>query len=99
MEQEDKERNGVIILNSREQYYKYISEKKLSDILSLILELSYSQKLKILQSLETEYDTTIINQALVYFQKKYIDIHRVNFNCIDKTLLCLCRVIKEKGRL
>lgn len=83
----------------RTEYYQYIQNNNIADILSLILDLSFTEKHRILENILKEYTSEECNQALIYYQKKYIELHRVNYNCIDKTLLCLCKLIREKGRL
>ena len=70
----------------RDNYYTFIKQNKLSDILSSIPELSYSYKQKVLSSLLSQYTNEQINAALNIYELNYIRKNRVNLNIIQNTL-------------
>lgn len=74
----------------RDQYIQFILDNKISDILSGIIELSFSQKMFILQELLERYSVNAINIALYIYKKDYIDLKRVKLMLIRNTLKNLC---------
>jgi hypothetical protein len=67
-------------------YFQFIKKNNISDILSLIPELSYSYKKKILSSLLSHYTNEQINRALNIYEINYIKKNRVDLNIIYNTL-------------
>jgi hypothetical protein len=74
----------------RSKYIQFILDNKLSDILSEVYELSYSQKLLILEELLKKYSEHTINIALYVYKKEYIDLNRVKILLIKNTLKNIC---------
>lgn len=74
----------------RSKYVQFILDNKISDILSEIPELSYSQKWAILDELLEKYSEHVINIALYLYKKDYIDLNRVKILLIKNTLKNIC---------
>jgi hypothetical protein len=70
----------------RNEYYKFISENKISDIFISIPEISYSSKLVILERLFTRYTNEQINIALNEYELNYIRKNRVDIKKLYNTL-------------
>lgn len=74
----------------REQYNNLIREKGISNILSYIEDISYSQKLKILNKLLDLYSIEVINISLEEYYIQYILLNRVDNNRIFNTIKGIC---------
>jgi len=81
----------------RQIYYNFIREQNINDILSNIIEISYSQKLKLLQNLQKNFSTKLICMALNEYDMKYIRKNRIQLNILYNTLKGICQRYKEKG--
>lgn len=77
----------------REKYYKLIKDNNINDTLSLITEIPFSTKTRILNRLIKKHSILEINMALNDFKKMY-EINKPNLNFLEKTLEGLCRVNK-----
>ena len=75
----------------RNKYIQFIIDNSIADILSEIYELSYSQKLIILENLLEKYPVEEINIALYIYKKNYIDLNRVRILLIKNTLITIMR--------
>ena len=70
----------------RNEYYKFLSENKISDMMVHIPELSYSQKLRILTSLKENHTNEQINSALNKYEINYVRLNRVDTKKLLNTL-------------
>lgn len=73
----------------RKEYYTFIQEKGIRDFLSLIDEIPYSKKLKIVQNLCSRFTVLSINQAFNDYQINYVK--RIDLRIIEKILIGLCK--------
>lgn len=79
----------------RNEYYEFIRERGISDILSLISDLSFSSKTKILKNILEKYNANSLNYALNNYKINYIDLKRVDLRRISTTLVYFCKLYKE----
>jgi len=70
----------------RSEYYKFLSDNKLSDMFSHIPELSYSYKLIVLKELIAHYTIEQVNMALNEYELNYIKLNRVDIGKLPNTL-------------
>ena len=70
----------------RNEYYKFLSENKITDIFISIPEISYKIKLQILSKLKEQYSTEQINFALNKYEFNYIKLNRVDIKRLYNTL-------------
>ena len=70
----------------RNEYYKFLSENKISDMMIHIPELSYSQKLRVLTSLKENHTNEQINSALNKYEINYVRLNRVDIKKLLNTL-------------
>lgn len=79
----------------RTQYYQYIKDNQLNDILSYITVISFSKKLSILKGLRQDFDSKTIKLALNKYDVEYIKTNRIRINLIYNTLKGICQRIQE----
>lgn len=79
----------------RQQYYEFLLLYGINDTLSYIDELSYSDKMKILQKLLNEFEPPLICKSLNLYYINYIACNRVQINLIYNTLKGICQRTKE----
>ena len=79
----------------REQYYDFLLLYGINDTLSYIDELSYSDKIKILQKLLNDFEPSFICKSLNLYYINYIVHNRVRINLIYNTLKGICQRLKE----
>ena len=90
-------------MTSREQYFDLLKKHRLLDTLSLLDQLSYSEKLRIIENIlfddkgQKQFSSTEINLALQNYELNYIRVHRVNIRALKNTLYGLCKMFREKG--
>lgn len=77
----------------RDKYYSYLREHNLPDVLHDIPELSYSQKLKILERVRSDYDDIIVRLGLNQYHQNYIKKKRVRLEIISNTIKGICERI------
>ena len=88
-------------MTSRDLYLDLLKKHRLLDTLSLIDQLSYTEKLKIISSIlfddkgNKQFSSTEINLTLQHYELNYIRLHRVNVRALKNTLFGLCRMIRE----
>ena len=70
----------------RNEYYKFLSENKISDMMIHIPEFSYSQKLRVLTSLKENHTNEQINSALNKYEINYVRLNRVDIKKLLNTL-------------
>lgn len=80
----------------KNEYYNCLISNKLSNVLIAIPEVSYSQKLKILQVLLSKYDRKIVEIAFNEYKQKFIDCNRIQIPMIMIELNKLCRFFQMK---
>ncbi len=79
----------------RSDYYKFIQQHSISDILSEIDILSYSKKQDILEYLVSFFTSETINMALNQYKINYIDAKRIDVKRLHNILLYFCNQNKE----
>lgn len=81
----------------KEEYYKLLKEKKLSNVLDLISgDIKYSYKYKLLQDLIYKFkDINIINKSLDTYKLDHIDLNRVQIYRLKSWLIYYCRRYTE----
>jgi hypothetical protein len=77
----------------RNEYYKFLQENNIADILSLISELSYTQKQNLLNLLKEKFDNNSINYALNNYKLHYIDKNRIDLKRIKGILIYFAKQI------
>lgn len=78
----------------REQYYNFIKENKISDILSEIPDISYTVKMNILKEFLKLFSAETINRALNRYKIDYIDNNRVILFRLKNLLHFYCKYYK-----
>jgi hypothetical protein len=79
----------------RDKYYNFLREHNLPDILHDIPEMSYSQKIKVIERLRADYVDGIVRLGLNQYHQNYIKKKRVRLDIIFNTLKGICeRLIK-----
>lgn len=81
--------------SSKDKYFQLLYKNKLPDIFHVIPELSYTQKLKIVQNLLQKYPPLIVEHALCEYDMYYIQNDRVNLEIIFSVLKGICERIKN----
>jgi hypothetical protein len=79
----------------RSDYYNFIKQESISDILSEIDFLSYTQKQKLIEHLLKSYSVLTINLALNEYKIRYIDSNRVDTKKIKGHLIYYCKQFKS----
>jgi hypothetical protein len=74
----------------RNEYFILIKDNKLADVLSLIPDLPYSSKTRVLEELLKSYPAEQVNKALYAYKAHYIDSNRVQIFKLKNTLKYFC---------
>jgi len=84
----------------RDQYFSIIKEKDLPNVLGCILELSYSNKLKILKELLDRFNLQDLKIALNLYKQNYIDLNRTQILYLKNVIISLCKnvAIEREGK-
>ena len=80
----------------RREYYKLISDNNIRDFFSLIPEMSYSKKTKILERLLREFHKDAVNMALNQYEQQYVNKNRVEIPYMDRVLRGLAKHYNDK---
>ena len=74
----------------RDKYYNFLREHNLPDVLHDIPEMSYSQKIKVLERLRVDYVDEIVRLGLNQYHQNYIKKKRVRLDIISNTIKGIC---------
>ena len=81
----------------REKYYDLINQYNIFDTLAEIDELSYSAKIKLIQTLiDKQFSINAIKMALYEYKINYIDVQRINLITMTNIIEGLVKKYAQK---